>query len=78
MGTKKSSGAGRTRNYATIVYPESAPKNWLDILREMKFNVLVSPLHDKDVNPEDGEIKKAHYHVLLPMTVPSSPVRKVK
>ena len=65
MGTKKSSGAGRTRNYATIVYPESAPKNWLDILREIKFNVLVSPLHDKDVNPEDGEIKKAHYHVLM-------------
>lgn len=64
MATKKSSGAGRTRNYATIVYPESAPENWLDILRELKFNVLVSPLHDKDVNP-DGEIKKAHYHVLM-------------
>lgn len=64
MATKKSSGAGRTRSYATIVYPESAPENWLDILRELKFNVLVSPLHDKDVNP-DGEIKKAHYHVLM-------------
>ena len=65
MAKSKSSGAGRTRYYATVVYPESAPENWLDILREMKFNVLVSPLHDKDVNPDDGEIKKAHYHVLM-------------
>jgi len=62
---KQTSGIKKTRNYATVVYPESAPENWLDILREMKFNALVSPLHDKDVNPDDGEVKKAHYHVLF-------------
>lgn len=57
-------GVGRSRNWATIVYPESAPENWKDILGELKMEAFVSPLHSEDVNP-DGEIKKEHYHVLL-------------
>ena len=52
----------RGRNWGIIVYPESAPKDWLDIIRMEP--VAVSPLHDKDVNP-DGERKKAHYHLVL-------------
>lgn len=54
----------RTRNYACVVYPESAPDDWLERLSDLHICALVSPLHDKDVNP-DGEPKKAHYHVLL-------------
>lgn len=66
MATKKqTSSIKKTRSYATVVYPESAPDNWIDILRDMKFNALISPLHDKDVNPDSGEIKKPHYHVLF-------------
>lgn len=57
-------GAGRSKNWATIVYPDSAPDNWLDILGDMKIEVFVSPLHDKDKNPT-GEEKKAHYHVII-------------
>lgn len=53
----------RYRNFATVVYPESAPENWLDIVAEAKIPVLVSPLHDKDINPT-GEAKKPHYHVI--------------
>lgn len=62
----KSSGAGRTRNYATVVYPDSenTPADWIDILSEQKVPVMVSPLHDRDMNRND-EPKKAHYHVLL-------------
>lgn len=52
----------RTRNYATIVYPESAPENWLMILREQHFPFMVSPLHDRDLTAA-GEPKKPHYHV---------------
>lgn len=63
MVTKKSSGAGRTRNYATVVYPESAPENWLSVIQESKTPVFISPLHDKDINPT-GEPKKPHFHVL--------------
>lgn len=54
----------RYRNFASLVYPESATENWLDILSEELVPVFVSPLHDKDMNPT-GEPKKAHYHVLF-------------
>lgn len=52
------------RNFATVVYPESAPENWKQILQDLKTAVFISPLHDCDCNP-DGEVKKAHYHVML-------------
>lgn len=55
---------GRARNFATVVYPESAPERWLDILGEMCVPAFVSPLHDQDVNPT-GEPKKPHYHVVF-------------
>lgn len=60
---KSTSGVGRTRNFATIVYPESAPENWIDIIRDLHINAFISPLHDEDLNP-DGEKKKPHFHVL--------------
>lgn len=67
MGSKNSNGEsygkGRTRNYATMVYPESAPENWQTVIAESKIPVFISPLHDKDINP-DGTPKKPHYHVL--------------
>lgn len=61
---KKSSGRGRTRNFATVIYPESAPENWQEILVEQFVPAFISPLHDKDVNPT-GELKKEHYHVII-------------
>lgn len=60
----RSYGSGRTRNYATVVYPESAPEGWQNTLAEMCIPAFVSPLHDKDVNPT-GEDKKEHHHVLI-------------
>lgn len=54
----------RTRNFATVVYPESAPSGWIDKLEQLHVAVLISPLHDKDINP-NGELKKPHYHVLM-------------
>ncbi len=59
-----SSSSARFRNFATVVYPESAPSNWLDIISGFFVPAFVSPLHDKDINPT-GEPKKPHYHVLL-------------
>lgn len=60
----KTYGIGRTRNFATVVYPESASGDWMEKLADLKIKAFVSPLHDKDKNP-DGEPKKAHYHVIL-------------
>lgn len=56
-------GTGRTRNYATVVYLDSAPENWKQIISESKIPVFISPYHDKDFNA-DGTPKKPHYHVL--------------
>lgn len=55
----------RTRNYATIVYTESAPLDWLDILADLHINAFVSPLHDMDLNKKTKEFKKSHYHVMV-------------
>lgn len=55
----------KSRAWLTIVYPESAPEGWRDKLSECGMQCLISPLHDKDVKADTGEIKKAHWHVVL-------------
>ncbi len=61
MATDKSI---RARLWTFVLYPESAPKNWIDIMNEEHYEFIVSPLHDKDVDP-DGEIKKSHHHIMI-------------
>lgn len=51
------------RVWTIIVYPESAPKNWKDLINDKHIS-WCNILHNKDVNP-DGTVKKAHYHVIL-------------
>lgn len=58
------SATTRTRNFATVVYPESAPEDWKVILGESCIPSFISPLHDQDINP-GGEPKKPHYHVMI-------------
>ena len=55
---------GRLRNFATVVYPESAPKDWQEILARHFVPCFVSPLHELDKNPT-GEPKKPHHHIIL-------------
>ena len=55
----------RSNKWAFLIYQESAPKNYLDILEEMHIPFVLSPWHDKDVNKETGEFKKAHKHGVL-------------
>jgi hypothetical protein len=68
MASKNSSGVaygkGRTRNFASVVYPESAPENWQEVLAQQFVPAFISPLHNEDVNPT-GEPKKPHYHVII-------------
>lgn len=51
------------RSWAFVIYPESLPENWKEIIVETGLPMAISPLHDKDINPT-GEEKKAHYHVI--------------
>lgn len=53
----------RSRGWACIVYPDSAPDGWLEALSETHIQILISPLHDADLTAE-GEQKKPHWHVL--------------
>lgn len=57
--------------WLAMVYPESAPSDWVQYLHQTGVKFAVSPLHDRDVWITDtddhrkGEKKKAHYHVLI-------------
>lgn len=65
MEHEKSMGRGvRVRNWTMVLYPESAPSNWRQILDDLHIEWVEGPLHEFDVNA-DGEVKKAHWHVLL-------------
>ena len=54
----------KKRYWAIVVYPESLPTNWLEILQNTGLECAISPLHDKDLNA-DNTPKKPHYHVIL-------------
>ena len=61
----------KKRNWALVLYPESAPADWLEQLQNTGLQGCISPLHDKDVDPT-GEPKKAHYHIILCYSGPTS------
>lgn len=55
----------RSNKWAFLIYKESAPKDYLDVLDEIHVPFILSPWHDKDVNRSTGEFKKAHKHGAL-------------
>lgn len=65
IDSNSSRSDSRTRNYVGIVYPESAYPNWQEILADECVPAVISPLHDKDINPGTDEPKKPHYHVMI-------------
>ena len=62
----KGSKDGRARAWTFLVYPDSAPDNWRDILDSKCIPWTESPLHDPDASsPEPAEQRKKHYHCVL-------------
>lgn len=61
----------KKRNWGFVLYPESSPIDWVDILKIKGLAFAISPLHDKDINPT-GESKKPHYHVILCFSNPTT------
>lgn len=55
----------KSRNWTFLVYPESAPADWLERLKQRGMVGAISPLHDKDQLEDGSGPKKAHYHVML-------------
>lgn len=54
----------RSTSWTFIIYDESVMPGWLDYLNDLHVAVAISPVHDKDINP-DGEPKKSHRHVVI-------------
>lgn len=61
---EKEDSKEKNRNWCAIVYPESAPEDWIERLRDLHLPFAISPLHDQDAN-EFGEPKKEHYHIIV-------------
>ena len=59
----------KKRNWAFILYEDSAPENWREMLYLKGLCCAISPYHDNDINPT-GERKKPHYHIILCFTGP--------
>lgn len=52
------------RTWAFVMYPESMPENFEELIQETGLPFAMSPLHDKDLDPT-GEPKKPHYHCIV-------------
>ena len=52
------------RELGLLLFTQSAPQNWRELLDECHVSWVESPLHDKDINP-DGTVKKPHWHIIL-------------
>ena len=52
------------KNWTFILYPESAVTDWRLGLEASKKGFIISPVHDRDTDKE-GNIKKAHYHIVI-------------
>ena len=61
----------KKRNWAFVLYPESAPADWREQLQKTGLPCAISPLHNRDVNAT-GEPKKPHYHVMVFYQGPTS------
>lgn len=61
----------KSRTWACIIYPESLPDDWQELLMQQGVCCAISPLHDQDVTAE-GKPKKAHFHVILSWPGPTS------
>ena len=55
----------RSNKWAFLIYEESTPSNYRDILEQMHIPYILSPWHNQDIERSTGEIKKSHKHGAL-------------
>lgn len=70
MSDTKSKAEARSLYYAFILYPESAPSNWLQILDSYHVAMAISPLHHPgkstaEPGEPEGIERKEHHHVMI-------------
>ena len=54
----------KTRNWAYMLYPDSVPDDWREMLADTHMQIYISPLHDRDID-EFGNYKKPHWHIVI-------------
>lgn len=64
-------GDGRTRNWACIFWPDSAPENFIDIINDWHVPAFLSPLHH-GYHTDEGLERKDHYHVMVMFSGPKT------
>lgn len=55
----------RSNKWTFLIYEESTPDDYLDVLDEIQVPYVLSPWHNKDINKKTGELKKSHKHGAL-------------
>lgn len=61
----------KKRYWGFVLYPESAPSDWMEQLQATGLPIAISPLHDRDLDPT-GEPKKPHHHIILCFSGPTT------
>lgn len=57
----------KAKYWTCIIYPDSLPENYLEIIEDSLLSCALSPLHNKDLT-KAGDEKKAHYHLVIAFT----------
>ncbi|HEM3561578.1 TPA: replication protein [Streptococcus suis] len=52
----------RSTIWTFLIYKESAPEDYKQVLEELCIPFVLSPWHDKDIDRKTGEFKKPHKH----------------
>lgn len=55
----------RASKWTFLIYKDSTPSDYLEILNDTHIPFMLSPWHDKDIDHKTGKIKKAHRHGVL-------------
>jgi hypothetical protein len=61
----------KKRNWAFLMYPDSAPADWVEQLKKSGLKCAISPLHDRDLDTAGIE-KKPHWHVIAVYNGPTT------
>ncbi|WP_304651744.1 replication protein [uncultured Ligilactobacillus sp.] len=52
----------RSNKWTFLMYKDSAPENYIDILDDLHVPYILSPWHDKDQDKRTKKLKKSHKH----------------
>lgn len=62
----------KSRNWTFLLYEDSAPENWREIIEKWFIPCSISPIHDRDIKVDTGELKKPHRHIIISFQAPTT------